>query len=591
MRKKIINSFGFSNKKIEKKTKNSFLYTTQLLNYSKNQKNIFLYFTFYLGCQIFNSVKFNISNSFYFNVYVNFLIKNHVSLNRLHYNIFANNNSVYIKNISNIYEHFNFRIKKNKFDFRRKSKHKNYNFITKNTKKKTSFFKVNRIKKSKNVINYNFFLIENLNYDSNVKIFKNKKKLLLKSLKNINLEFFNFKKEIFNNTFYFNILDIKKYYNCFNIFQNNLKIKITFYSYFFKKTKVNFKIEDYLPRIQVNLIKYGFEKCNFFKNERLQPSFDFFKYVFPVKYDYNVLLNNNLYLFVLVKRFNLAFFSKSLNFNRLNVRKLDLTLKLIHNLVFFKSNFDVNLMSSNSSDSSFFNEFNNYLDHRSMLNPKVDLNYNLFNKGRRYYYNNHYPVFIADDFVEKKIFNKFRLGMYVDFFKFIQLYCVGFLEYFFKKRFFIRVSSNHFNHANHTHINYIYSSFRNNKFKNLKNFKIIDFIEIVWYSIMIRDLSLMSVWISKYMESLNFKGHRRFLVFFQNFFKKYGFLFIDVLKIEGFYFDIRGKVGVTGNSKKRHTTFKVGSLKRSSKNFRIDFNQNLVRTPSGVMGLTYILSY
>lgn len=93
------------------------------------------------------------------------------------------------------------------------------------------------------------------------------------------------------------------------------------------------------------------------------------------------------------------------------------------------------------------------------------------------------------------------------------------------------------------------------------------------------------------MESLNFKGHRRFLVFLQNFFRRHSFLIIEILKIEGFYFDIRGKVGVTGNSKKRHNCFKIGSLKRGNKNFKIDFNQGLVRTPSGVMGLTYILAY
>ena len=93
------------------------------------------------------------------------------------------------------------------------------------------------------------------------------------------------------------------------------------------------------------------------------------------------------------------------------------------------------------------------------------------------------------------------------------------------------------------------------------------------------------------MENLNFKNHKKFLSFFNNFIKKYSLVFIDVLKIKGFFFDIRGKVGVTGNSKKRHFFFKIGSLNKSSKNIRIDYNQNLVRTYSGVMGLIYILSY
>ena len=93
------------------------------------------------------------------------------------------------------------------------------------------------------------------------------------------------------------------------------------------------------------------------------------------------------------------------------------------------------------------------------------------------------------------------------------------------------------------------------------------------------------------MESLNFKNHKKFLTFFNNFLNKYSGLFIDVLQIKGFFFDIRGKVGVTGSSKKRHFCFKFGSLNKSSKKTKINFNQNLVRTYSGVMGLTYILNY
>lgn len=93
------------------------------------------------------------------------------------------------------------------------------------------------------------------------------------------------------------------------------------------------------------------------------------------------------------------------------------------------------------------------------------------------------------------------------------------------------------------------------------------------------------------MEIMNFKNHKKFLTFFQNLVKKHSNVFIDILKIKGFFFDIRGKVGVTGSSKKRHIFFKIGNLGKSTKSDKIEFNQNLVRTYSGVLGLTYIISY
>ena len=71
---------------------------------------------------------------------------------------------------------------------------------------------------------------------------------------------------------------------------------------------------------------------------------------------------------------------------------------------------------------------------------------------------------------------------------------------------------------------------------------------------------MLSEWVSKFMETLNFKNHKKFLSFFNNFINKYSGVFMDVLRIRGFFFDIRGKVGVTGSSKKRHTCFKFGSI-------------------------------
>lgn len=102
---------------------------------------------------------------------------------------------------------------------------------------------------------------------------------------------------------------------------------------------------------------------------------------------------------------------------------------------------------------------------------------------------------------------------------------------------------------------------------------------------------MLSNWITVFMETLSFKNHKKFVMFLHNFMIKNYDIFYDILKVKGFLFDIRGKVGVTGSSKKRHLCFKFGSLKKSSKKTKIDFNQNLVRTYSGVMGLTYIISY
>ena len=132
--------------------------------------------------------------------------------------------------------------------------------------------------------------------------------------------------------------------------------------------------------------------------------------------------------------------------------------------------------------------------------------------------------------------------------------------------FFFRFSNNFFNKL--PNLNFVYSIHNDHKNfqpKYMKNFLIIDFIEIMWYSLHFKDLTLISDWICKFMEATTFRVHKRFLTFFKNFMHKYSKIFIENLKIRGFFFDIRGKVGVTGNSKKRHFFFKFGELNKSSK--------------------------
>ena len=93
------------------------------------------------------------------------------------------------------------------------------------------------------------------------------------------------------------------------------------------------------------------------------------------------------------------------------------------------------------------------------------------------------------------------------------------------------------------------------------------------------------------MEFTHFKSHKKFIFFFQNFINKFYKLLFSTFRIKGFFFDIRGKVGVTGNSKKRHFFFKAGVLNKSTKKRKINFKQSIVRTPSGALGLTFILNY
>ena len=92
------------------------------------------------------------------------------------------------------------------------------------------------------------------------------------------------------------------------------------------------------------------------------------------------------------------------------------------------------------------------------------------------------------------------------------------------------------------------------------------------------------------MEKLHLKKHKKFLKVIHNTLRN-NTDYLHSLNVNGFSMDVRGKLGTTGNSKKKHYLFTVGSMGPTTKNHDMSFNQTTVRTSTGVLGVTMILSY
>ena len=90
------------------------------------------------------------------------------------------------------------------------------------------------------------------------------------------------------------------------------------------------------------------------------------------------------------------------------------------------------------------------------------------------------------------------------------------------------------------------------------------------------------------MTRLPINKHKRVVKLLRIFLTRYRRFFVDFLKIRGIKFDIRGKVGVAGNSKKRHYLFSTGDTSFSQKKHRLEYKQGLVYTNTGVLGVTLI---
>jgi hypothetical protein len=93
------------------------------------------------------------------------------------------------------------------------------------------------------------------------------------------------------------------------------------------------------------------------------------------------------------------------------------------------------------------------------------------------------------------------------------------------------------------------------------------------------------------MERIPFKRHKKLLSVFKFVVNTYSTTLLYSNKVKGFFFDIRGKVGVSGNAKKRHFSFYSGKYSKTTKNSKFDYQHNIIRTFTGALGVTFILFY
>jgi len=124
-----------------------------------------------------------------------------------------------------------------------------------------------------------------------------------------------------------------------------------------------------------------------------------------------------------------------------------------------------------------------------------------------------------------------------------------------------------------------------------KGFFFLEALKVVWFTLLIKDCRFFLNWFRRTMERVYFKNQKKLLRFLKFLFRSTFKYFYKSLNTKGFFFDIRGKVGVTGNAKKRHFFFKEGLCSFSRKKLRLVFHQDLVRTKTGVLGVTFAIAH
>ena len=298
--------------------------------------------------------------------------------------------------------------------------------------------------------------------------------------------------------------------------------------------------------------------------------------------DYSFLKKFKLIKFKLIKfNFLNAYIVKNIRALKLKKKKSFLTLKLLTTYINYntKYKFSNKFILKKIIILKLTKLINLILFIKYFLRLKIKNN---LLKNKKYTINNlKYKINYKNKFYLKY---KIRfMNYYISFFKYS-------LEKLFKEKVFLKV----INLKVHNNVNmygFNLKKYLNYFKKNFSNININIFCYIFNLFLIHKDLNLLSDWFFKNVESLPFKNHKKFFTFFRNFFLKNERIFLNIFNIKGFFFDIRGKVGVAGNSKKRHFYFYIGKIDTSTKSTKVEQKLGIIKTHTGCLGTTFILSY
>lgn len=420
---------------------------------------------------------------------------------------------------------------------------------TTNTNLFSNFLVYNNFFKKMNTINYSNFKIKK----KCIVLFK-RKKLFFKNMRISNLYFtynncsnrvYTFLKKVF---FKKNACFLKKQINSMLVYR--YIICICWYRSFAKRKTIPFV--------------YRYFRWRLLKKKRY---FNFFKRKVKKKTPHHLYKN--------FTDLTLNFFKKQQEKNIFPILKLKFF--FLKNFFLFNNNnqFILNGCSNLMLNSYFYNCF--FKPNNFNFNPEIT---------------NHTPFNILNNSLKKKIFSKININYTPNFYKYIYHTISGSIESFLKKKFFLKIFSKiKKDSLISERIDDLFFKNKSLQSRIGRGFFLHEMLDVIYITFVYKDLNFLIKWFVKTMYRISFKSHKKFISAFKQILVKNFEFFSKNTNVSGFFFDIRGKVGVTGNAKTRNFFFHAGNFSKTTKKNKFDYQFDIVKTPTGAFGITMYLSY
>ena len=228
------------------------------------------------------------------------------------------------------------------------------------------------------------------------------------------------------------------------------------------------------------------------------------------------------------------------------------------NLIFLLKVFKIKQLLLNKNDSI----------RDLILSPviKTPMLCNFLLKGKGYKITSISKVFLKNSITLFKFKKSFRLKSLTNNPIFLNRFVISFLEFFFKSSilFNLKKGSNKLILKQVSFRKFSVKYFK----KNLKTTKQI--IGVLYYSLLLKDASIFLNFFKKILENLNIKLHKKLFLGLRKLLKDFFKPIFVYIGVSGIFFNVKGKIGVSGSAKKRRYFFYFGRHSITSRNLKMD---------------------
>ncbi len=195
--------------------------------------------------------------------------------------------------------------------------------------------------------------------------------------------------------------------------------------------------------------------------------------------------------------------------------------------------------------------------------------------------------FLKKSITSIKVYKFFKKVKKIKFFMFLNKFLINFLEFFLKTKvlFNLKKGTNKLALRQLSTRKFYIKYFK----KNLKITKQI--IGILYYSLLLKDSNIFVNFFRKIMEKLNIKLHKKVFLGLKKLLKDVFLPLFSFLGVFGIFFNTKGKIGVSGNAKKRRYYFYYGKHSITTRRIKVDIKHSPIWTFTGSLGFTFMIFY